>query len=233
MFANALSPVNIFLRCSEARSYRTTTLAPPISSSYLVIDQALPSCSYSIEVHSGRSRAACRIRTDSGQVSIEASAVRLSNGTVQLTWQIPPEIRDSDLLTVEINWGEGWILITPNAHVPLHFEPKEQYDVQLRFRHADWMSVVDVVIPAAPNTDKDLSSSRTEVALVYSVTFGSIAVGCAILVAIILLLKYIQWSRRDSDKVTDFREKSKEEFERMSLKRSSVKSTKSNTSTAV
>lgn len=130
-------------------------------------------------------------------VSIEVHAARHSNGTVQLTWKIPPEIRDSDLLTIEINWGEEWVLITPNAHIPL---PLEQYDVQLRFRHANWTSVVDVVVPAAPDSETDLNSSQTELALGYSVLFGGIVVACAILVVVILSLKYIQRSRRDSDK---------------------------------
>lgn len=125
--------------------------------------------------------------------------VRLPNGTVQLTWHIPPEIRDSDLLTVEIDWGEGWVLITANARLPLHFEPKEEYNVRLRFRHAEWTGYLDVDIPPlVPETNS--RPSQAEVALVYSAIFGGVAVGCAILVAVILLLKYIQWSRRESDK---------------------------------
>ena len=143
-------------------------------------------------------------------------------------WQVPPELRDSDLLMVDIDSGEGWVQIIPNVHIPLHFEPKEEYDVQLRFRHSEWIGYVSVEVPPAvdtevpppvdsvsppvdtvpppvdvevpPDDSADAGPSQAEIALVYSAIFGSLAVGCAIVVVIILALKYIQWSRREDDK---------------------------------
>jgi hypothetical protein len=124
---------------------------------------------------------------------------RLPNGTVKLTWTLPPEIRDSDLLTIDINLGEGWVPITAIHLQFLHFEPREEYTAQLRFRHVEWTGYQSVAIPRAP----DSTTSPAETALIYSVIIGGVAVGCAILVLIILALKYIQSSRRNIDKGED------------------------------
>ena len=122
---------------------------------------------------------------------------RLSNGTVQLTWQLPPEINGTDLLTVEINLGDGWVPITA-SHLQVHVESKEGYTAKLRFHHAEWTGYLDVDIPPAP--DADTGTSPFEIALVHSVIFVGVALGCAILLVIMLALKYVQLSRRKNDK---------------------------------
>jgi len=66
----------------------------------------------------------------------------------------------------------------------------------------------------------------TDLGLLYGVIFGTLLIACAVLVVVILALKYIQMTRRDTDKVINHREKQQETFRRLSLQRSSVSSIK-------
>ena len=129
-------------------------------------------------------------------VDLKANVTRFPNGTVHLTWTTPPGIQDRNL-SIEVNWGEGWIPITPGLHSPVHFKPNQQYDVQLRLRHAEWAGVVSVVVPATPPGDKGGDSGS---GLVYGVILVSTGIGCGILLVAVLTLKYIQLSRRETDK---------------------------------
>ena len=170
-------------------------------------------------------------------MDLNAQVRRFLNGTISLTWQIPPGLQDSDTLTVEIDWGEGFIPVTPGLHSPANLDPQREHVVQLRLQEGEWAGSLYVPVPLPePGEGEEEPASRAELALLYSVIFGSVILGCCILVVVILALKYVQWSRRDSDKggcgwkwvwsgkflnvffgvaVTDFREKSREEFERM------------------
>lgn len=66
-FADSSSSLDITARCAEAQSQRTEILAPPISASHYIVNEALPSCTYSLEVHSAGRTAECALKTDSGQ----------------------------------------------------------------------------------------------------------------------------------------------------------------------
>ncbi len=138
-------------------------------------------------------------------VDIQATVYRYPNGTVLLAWTLPPEIRESEFLSIEVNWGRGWVPVTSGLHAPSHFEPEKQYQAQLRFRHRNWEGILTVTIPTAQpeTTESDSSSRGTEIALLYSLIFGGILIGCALLLVVILGLKYVQWSRRDVDKGED------------------------------
>lgn len=140
-------------------------------------------------------------------VDIKAAIRRFSNGTVLLTWQLPPIIQQSGHFSIEVKWGRGrgWIPVTPGLHSPAHFEPNMSYTIQLRFRKGNWEGLLTAPIPPAESNVTEVQGpssggSTTEVALLYSVIIGSMLVACAVLVVIILSLKYVQWSRRDSDK---------------------------------
>ena len=126
---------------------------------------------------------------------------RFPNGTIRLDWHLPPEIRN-DQLSIEANWGRGWVPITSGLHALAHFEPNRQYQVQLRFRHGGWEGHLNVTIPPSEGTTNEGPSinTQTEVALIYGVIFGIVLIGCVLLVAIILGLKYVQWRRREKDK---------------------------------
>ena len=82
----------------------------------------------------------------------------------------------------------------------MHFEPKLEYQVQLRFQQEEWESVLDITIPPADAEKEESRASQTEIIFVYGIIFLSVAIGCIILVVIILGLKYVQWSRRENDK---------------------------------
>ena len=140
-------------------------------------------------------------------VDLNGHVTRFPNGSVLLTWQIPPELRDSPQLSVEVDWGEGFVPVTPGLHSPAHLDPTQEYTVQLRLRQGKWEGSLFVPVPAIATEEpteeagtEDPTPSRGEVAILYSVVFGTVIVACSILLFIILSLKYVQWSRRDSDK---------------------------------
>ena len=135
-------------------------------------------------------------------MDLGAVVSRFPNGTISLTWRIPPGLQHSDSLSVEINWGEGFIPVTPGLHTPANLDPKQEHTVELRLRNGGWEGLLYVPIPLAASSEEetDEPASRAEVAVLYSVIFGTIIVSCFVLIIVILGLKYIQWSRRDSDK---------------------------------
>lgn len=130
-----------------------------------------------------------------------AEVHRFLNGTVLLTWQIPPGLQGDSVPTVEVNWGEGFVPVTPGLHSPANLDLEREYMVQLRLRHGEWEGSVYVPIPLPdPEGEGEGQSTRAEIAVLYSVIFGTILVSCSIVVFVILALKYVQRTRRDSDK---------------------------------
>ena len=132
-------------------------------------------------------------------VDIGAEAERFENGSILLTWLLPPEIRESDRLSVEVNWGRGWVQVTPGLHSPAHLEPNQEYTVLLRLRQGSWEGVANVTIPRAPEV-VDEENTAAELAVLYSVIFLSVVMICSVTLAVVLGLKYIQGEHRDADK---------------------------------
>ena len=119
---------------------------------------------------------------------------RFQNGSILLSWTLPPEIRGSSLLVVEVNSGQGWTQIASGLHSPENYELDREYTIQLRFRHGLWEGIVNVTVPG------EGGDTPAQIAVLYSVIFGSIMVVCAVLLSVILGLKYIQGEHRDMDK---------------------------------
>ena len=128
-------------------------------------------------------------------------AERFQNGSVLLMWTLPPEVRDSDRLTVEVNWGQGWVQVAPGLHSPANLEHDREYEVQFRLRHGQWEGMANVTVPRAPPEGVvEEGDSPAEVAVLYIVIFGSVVVICAVLLTVVLGLKYVQGKHRDADK---------------------------------
>jgi hypothetical protein len=64
-------PLNILVRCAEAKSQRTIQLLPPIDSSHYILDQALPSCTYAILVTSAQRMTSCMVMALNGSGNYE------------------------------------------------------------------------------------------------------------------------------------------------------------------
>lgn len=119
----------------------------------------------------------------------------------------------------------------------MHLEKDIEGHVQFRFRLREWVGFATVHIPVSPRqtthptivsmvTPEGSGFELSEYGLIYGVIFGLLVVACVSVVIVILVLKYIQMSRRDNDKVNNDREKHREEFRRLSLERSSMNSLK-------
>ena len=128
---------------------------------------------------------------------------RYSNGSIQLLWHHLSEL-SRDFSEVSINWGMGWNVVEPGLHFPAHFDPQQEYQVQLRFRAGQWEGFKTVTIPRAPSTTSPSElpgEGRVgELGLIYGLIFGGLVVACCLVVIVILMLKYIQMTRRDEDK---------------------------------
>lgn len=62
---------------------------------------------------------------------------------------------------------------------------------------------VNLTVPSASpptTTTTDVGDSTTDLGLLYGVIFGTLLIACAVLVVVILALKYVQMTRRDTDK---------------------------------
>lgn len=146
-------------------------------------------------------------------VDLSATVHRLDNGSIQLDWSLPRELRGGSDLVVEINVNGDWIQIRSHGntpHIPTHLEKDIEHHIQFRFRSGEWVGVAVIIIPSlAQTTPLSTVSMATpegeeyhlsEYGLIYGVIFGVLVVACASVVVVILVLKYIQMSRRENDK---------------------------------
>ena len=142
---------------------------------------------------------------------------RYDNGSIRLDWRLPRELRNDDLtIDIRVN-DEDWVRVHHHDNVPhlqTHFADGTVEKVEFRFRLREWEGFAMLSIPArepstssgpAPTTTEEQGESGgsllvSEVGVVYGVIFGLLVVACASVVIIILALKYIQMSRRETDK---------------------------------
>lgn len=147
-------------------------------------------------------------------VDLSARVHRLDNGSVQLDWNLPRELLKSDEVIVEVNATGQWIQIHHLhniPHIPMHLEKDIEGHVQFRFQLREWVGFATVHIPASSRqtthptivsmvTPEGSGFQLSEYGLIYGVIFGLLVVACVSVVIVILVLKYIQMSRRDNDK---------------------------------
>ena len=146
-------------------------------------------------------------------VDLSTTVHRLDNGSVQLDWRLPRELRGGSDLVVEVNVNGEWIPIRHHGntpHIPMHFEKDMEYRVQFRFQSGEWVGFAEIIVPSlAQTTSPSMVSMVTpkgeefhvsEYGLIYGVVFGVLVVACASVLVVILVLKYIQMSRRENDK---------------------------------
>ena len=144
---------------------------------------------------------------------------RHDNGSIRLDWLLPEELRGEAAknLTIEVRVGGAnseWLPIEPGhtPHIPAHLLSME-HSIKFRLRLGNWEGYSLVTIPpqttptsttAAMETDHPESGGRgfqfNEIGLIYGVIFGVLVVACATVVIVILVLKYIQMTRREDDK---------------------------------
>ena len=114
---------------------------------------------------------------------------------------------------MEVNVNGGWIPIRHHGntpHIPMHFEKDMEHRVQFRFQSGEWVGFAVIIIPLVAQTTSPSTVSMvtpkgeefhlTEYGLIYGVIFGALVVACTSVLVVILVLKYIQMSRRESDK---------------------------------
>ncbi len=116
-------------------------------------------------------------------------------------------LRNQPQLVVDVNWGNGWVGVVSGEHLPVAIENQKQEFIKLRFTLRDWKGVVFISVPIAPTEitttfDPTLTSElkATDLALLYGVIFGGLLVLCAVVLVVILSLKYVQSTRRENDK---------------------------------
>ena len=141
------------------------------------------------------------------------SVHRHGNGSVQLYWRLPRELQNNQQLVVEVNVNGEWVPVRYYDNIPhiqAHLDNDRQ--IKLRLRLGEWEGLAVLFIPALPGpstTDAPETASSevgsefayfNEVGLIYGVIFAVLVVACAVVMVIILVLKYIQMTRRDSDK---------------------------------
>ncbi len=136
---------------------------------------------------------------------------RLPDGSVRLTWTLGDVLKDENA-KVSVDWGEGWVEVTGAMYVIFHEEAREADSVRLQVTIGDYSASVSTPLPPllpSPtpegqemeklNQDENDNSS-TEVVLLYTTIFGTLLVACGIVVIVILVLKYVQMNRRNTDK---------------------------------
>ncbi len=116
-------------------------------------------------------------------------------------------LRNQPSLVVELDWGRGPVSVVSGQHLPLTFDPYQNEFVVLKFILHDWTAFASIFVPPLP-TDVATTTSdpvatfdrETELALLYGVIFGAMVLLCGVIVMVILVLKYVQSSRRENDK---------------------------------
>ena len=150
-------------------------------------------------------------------MSLSARVYRHDNGSIQLDWTLPEELRveaAAERLTIEVRVGganSGWVSIEPGhtPHIPAHLLSIE-HTIEFRLRLGIWEGHSLVIVPPqtattiAMATDEPASAGSgfqfSEIGLIYGLVFGVMVVACASVVIVILVLKYIQMNRREDDK---------------------------------
>lgn len=219
--------VNITASCLN--SHTSSVIPVAVTTQSYMLDQLLPNCHYNIRVGGFN----CSVTTPPGDgrsssspqpwfffdvhspsaVDLSATVHRLDNGSIQLDWNLPRELRGGSDLVVEVNANGDWLPIHRHGntpHIPMHFEKDMEHRVQFRFQSGEWVGFAVIIIPSLSQTTSPSTVSMvtpkgeefylTEYGLIYGVIFGSLVVACASVLVIILVLKYIQMSRRENDK---------------------------------
>lgn len=131
--------------------------------------------------------------------------VEHQDSSVVLSWRLPAGVSNSET-RVFVDWGEGWVEVT-EPHVISHQAVGQSDTIQVQVIIGEYNGSTSVSIPPTPTptltpteSDSEDDSSLTEVVLLYSTVFGILLVACAVIVIVILILKYIQISRRNTDK---------------------------------
>lgn len=127
---------------------------------------------------------------------------RLNNGSAAIHLYLPPEIHDEDNLAVEVNWSGMWIRLD-ELHLPSFFDSSKDYHIEIRLQLGKWTGYANITVPAISDgdeTEQGEQQNTLDVVLTYVVIFGTLLITCTVLLAIILGLKYAQWSHREQDK---------------------------------
>ncbi len=140
-------------------------------------------------------------------VDVSAVVYRHENGSILLRWILPVTLRNQLQLVIDVDWGNGWVGVVSGDHLPVVIENHKQEFIKLRFTLNDWTGVAVITVPVVPTEitttfepamTSDLKS--TDLALLYGVIFGALLVLCVLVLVVILSLKYVQFTRRESDK---------------------------------
>lgn len=141
---------------------------------------------------------------------------RHDNGSIQLDWFLPEELQAAKGLSIDVRVVEansGWVPIEPGhtPHIPTHLLNME-HSIEFRLRVDNWEGHSIITIPSqtsptsttvAVETEPESSGHGfqfSEIGLIYGLIFGVLVVACATVVIMILVLKYIQMTRRENDK---------------------------------
>ena len=146
---------------------------------------------------------------------------RYDNGSIQLEWRLPRGLEKERELVIHVRINNGdWLTVSyhdSTPHIPTHLEEGGVQKLEFRFRLFEWEGFATVMVPLSePSSPPAPTASTTtteeeeggasglqllsEVGLIYGVVFGLLVVACAVVVAVILGLKYVQMTRRDTDK---------------------------------
>ena len=156
-------------------------------------------------------------------VDLSTRVHRYDNGSIRLNWFLPEELRELSGgrrgLTIEVRVGgatSGWVPIQPShaPHIPTHLDT--EHSIEFRLRLGDWegYSIINIppqTTPTSPTPTTVAMETQpeeagghgfqfSEIGLIYGVIFGLLVVACASVVIVILVLKYIQMTRREDDK---------------------------------
>ena len=140
---------------------------------------------------------------------------RYDNGSVQLYWRLPRELHNKQELVIEVYVNGEWVPVRYHDNIPhiqTHLEGDSEQQIQLRLRLFGWEGYAVILIPPLPEPPttvaQETSSSDAgsevvyfnDVGLIYGIVFAVLVMACATVLIVILILKYIQMTRRDSDK---------------------------------
>jgi hypothetical protein len=225
--------VSVTYGCAEADTEFTTTLPP---SSPFSLQHLLPNCHYYIRVLSEN----CSLTTPPGRIVTDTNVVEV-DGALEVQWRLPPELSVSgERVKVEVNVTGEWVEVDSDTHT-MSPSAADGYTLHLRFSLHNWSGILSIPIgdveppttikttpthtpiKTTPTSPVDKSQSKEEAFLLYGAVFAVLLLACVVVVAVILVLKYIQITRRDTDKVTDHRLQQKEHFQRVSMERNSMK----------
>lgn len=128
-----------------------------------------------------------------------------AKGSVAIGWELPPDLEAiEERVKVELNWGEGWVEVEDGAHTVGELDSTRDYVIHVRVTSGTWVGSTSVELAAVelttPQNDAVGPSKALEIGLLYGIIFGSLLIACCFIVLIILILKYVQMTRREGDK---------------------------------